>query len=168
MTTTTKNPTQVVAEKGRQELFIYREFNAPRDLVFKAFSEPELLLQFFAPEGVTMQFLKADYREGGAYSYRHTGADGKVLCTFTGVIHEMTAPERIVLTSEFEELPERGHVVLEAMLFEELPGNRTRLTIHDVCRSVADRDAMVESGMEYGLVQIFDNLERMLHESKIK
>ncbi|MBS1776282.1 MAG: ATPase, partial [Bacteroidetes bacterium] len=64
----------------------------------------------------------------------------------------------------FMELPERGHVVLEAMLFEELPNNRTKLTIHDVCFSVEDRDAMVKSGMESGLIEIFKQLDNLFKE----
>lgn len=156
------HPTQVIAEAGKQELFVIREFDAPRELVYQAFTDPELLVQFFAPNGVNMQFDYSDYREQGAYRFIHTNAEGKVLCIFNGVIHEMTAPERLVQTAEMEGLPERGHVVLEAMLFEELPGNRTKLTIHDVCRSVADRDAMVQSGMEGGLVKIFILLDQLL------
>src|SRR4051812_1506510 len=127
--------TQVTAEKDRQELFIIREFDAPRELVFKAFSTPEILQQFFAPAGVEMTFNKRDYRSGGEFHYTHTMSDGSSFSSF-GYIHELTAPERIIQTFEFDGLPERGHVVLEAMLFEELPNGRTRLTIHDVCRSV--------------------------------
>lgn len=156
------HPTQVIAEAGKQELFVIREFDAPRELVYQAFTNPELLVQFFAPNGVDMQFDYADYREQGAYRFIHTNAAGKVLCIFNGVIHEMTAPERLVQTAEMEGLPERGHVVLEAMLFEELPGNRTKLVIHDVCMSVADRDAMVQSGMESGLLKIFIRLDELL------
>ena len=60
------------------------------------------------------------------------------------------------------ELPDRGHVVMEALLFDELPGGRTKLTIHDVCFSEADRDAMIASGMEAGLTAIFDHFDDFL------
>lgn len=156
------NKTQVIAKENTQELFIIREFDAPRELVFKAFTEPEILVKFFAPFGNTMHFNHHDYRNGGSYSWCNKDASGKILCTFSGVIHELTAPLRVVQTSEFMELPERGHVVMEAMLFEELPKGRTKLTIHDVCFSVADRNAMVESGMEKGLVAIFDQLDDLI------
>jgi uncharacterized protein YndB with AHSA1/START domain len=159
--------TQVIAETGKQELFIIREFDAPRELVFKAFSTPETLIKFFAPFGNTMHFIHHDYKTGGSYSWCNKDKSGKVLCTFTGVIHEMEAPKRIILTSEFMELPERGHVVMEAMLFEELPNGRTKLTIHDVCFSVADRNAMVESGMEGGLVNIFAQLDELINQNRI-
>lgn len=154
--------TEIIAEPGKQELFVIREFDAPRELVYQAFTDPDLLLQFFAPDGVNMQFDYCDYREKGSYRFIHTNAAGKVLCIFKGVIHEMSAPERFIQTAEMEGLPERGHVVLEAMHFEALPNGRTKLIIHDVCLSIADRDAMVQSGMESGLVIIFKRLDLLL------
>ena len=159
---TTNNNIRVIAEPGKQELFIIREFDAPREKVFKAFTDPEILVQFFAPFGHTMHFNYHDYKTGGSYSWCNKNADDKVLCTFNGVIHELTAPARIIQTSEFMELPERGHAVMEAMLFDELENGRTRLTIHDVCFSAADRNAMVESGMEKGLADIFNQLDALL------
>jgi uncharacterized protein YndB with AHSA1/START domain len=78
----------------------------------------------------------------------------------------VSPPERVIMTSEFDTLPERGHVVLETLLFEQLPGNKTKLTIHDVCRSVADRDAMIQSGMDSGLEQGFVRLEKLLAKAR--
>jgi len=153
--------TKITAVKGAQELFIVREFDAPRHDVFKAFSDPEILAQFFAPGDRTCQFNYHDYRTGGRYSWS-TKAGEKTLCTFAGVIHELSSPERIVQTSEFMELPERGNVVLEIMQFDELPAGRTKLTIHDICPSQAVRDAMINSGMEKGLVDIFTKLDELL------
>ena len=161
-----KNQSKVTAEPGKQELFIEREFDAPRELVFKAFTDPAILVKFFAPFGNTMHFNHHNYKSGGSYSWCNKDSAGKVLCTFSGMIHELQKPERIIQTSEFMELPERGHVVMEAMLFTELPGNRTKLVIHDVCFSVADRDAMVESGMEKGLVDIFNQLDTLIPQLK--
>ena len=156
------NKMQIIAESGKQELFITREFDAPRELVFKAFASPEILVQFFAPDKVTMKFDYSDFVSGGKYRYIHSDQLGNILCVFKGVIHEIAEPERIIQTSELEGLPEGGHVVLEAMIFETLPDDRTKLTIQDVCRSVEDRDAMVKSGMEYGLAKIFDKLDDIL------
>lgn len=159
---TTNNKTQVIAETGKQELFIIREFEAPRELVFKAFSTPEILEKFYAPFGNKMVFNHHNYKTGGSYSWCIKDQQGNILCTFNGAIHEIESPVRIIHTSEFMELPERGHVVMEAMLFEELPNNRTKLTIHDVCFSVEDRDAMIKSGMESGLVEIFKQLDNLI------
>jgi uncharacterized protein YndB with AHSA1/START domain len=67
------------------------------------------------------------------------------------VNHEVSAPERIIATFEFEGLPEPGHVALEATVFEALPSNRTRITARSVYLSVADRNGIVASGMEHGV-----------------
>lgn len=157
-----KKAMKVVAEKGKQEVIITREFDAPADLVFKAFTTPEILVEFFSPPENSMGFHYHDYRSDGRYSWYNKDKNGNVLCTFNGVIHEMTSPSLLVQTAEFMELPERGHVVMEKMLFETLPGNKTKLTIHDVCFSVADRDAMVQSGMATGLEVIFNRLDLLL------
>ncbi|CCH55063.1 activator of HSP90 ATPase 1 family protein [Fibrisoma limi BUZ 3] len=155
--------TQIVAQAGKQELFISRVFNAPPEVVFRAFSTPDLLEQFFAPAGTTVKFDVADFRSGGKYRYTQCDANGNALAAFSGVIHEVTSPERIIQTQEMEGLPQAGHVVLEAMHFERISDNQTKLTIHDVCMSVADRDAIIESGMASGLTAIFDQLDEVLN-----
>lgn len=164
---TTNNKTQVIAETGKQELFIIREFDASRELVFKAFSTPEIIVQFHAPFGANMKFNYADYKNGGSYSWTQSDNDGNIFCTFKGVIHEIVSPERIIQTTELEGLPEGGHIVLEALTFETLQNGNTKLTIQDVCRSVADRDAMIESGMESGLVIVFEQLDELIKQNKI-
>lgn len=81
---------------------------------------------------------------------------------FHGVYHEVLAPERIINTFEFEGLPETGHVTLETMKLEALPAGRTRLIIQSVFQSVADRDDMLQSGMESGLNDSYDRLSELL------
>jgi uncharacterized protein YndB with AHSA1/START domain len=159
-----KNKLQIVAETGKQECYIIREFDAPREMVFHAFSDPDLFVQFWGPDNITMKLTHFDFRSGGAYRYTNADENGQEICAFSGSIHEVTAPERVIQTSELENLRERGHVVLEAILFESLPGNRTKLTFHEVCRSVADRDAMIMSDMASGLSQGFDRLEKLLEK----
>jgi uncharacterized protein YndB with AHSA1/START domain len=162
MTTTTKNQLKVVAEPGKQELFIYREFDAPREDVFKAFTDPKLVTQWLGPHGLKMEIEKYDIRTGGSYRYTHADDNGKY--AFNGVVHEMHAPERIIQTFEFEGLPERGHVSLDIALFEALPNNRTRVTMQSVFRSVTDRDGMVQSGMERGVREGFERLDSLLEK----
>ncbi|MDQ2719413.1 MAG: SRPBCC domain-containing protein [Bacteroidota bacterium] len=160
------NPTQIIAEAGKQELFIIREFDAPRELVFKAFSNAEILEQFFAPPNRTTKYDYCNYQNNGSYKYSTTDNNGKILCTFKGVVHEVASSERIIQTSELEGLPEKGHVVLEKMTFENLPNDRTKLTIQDVCMSVFDRDMIIKSGMEGGLKEIFNQLDIFLKNFK--
>lgn len=156
------NETIIIAEEGKQELFIKRLFNASVEKVYEAFSRPEILVRFFAPKGIHMQFLDTEYKAGQFYRYRHTDGSGKILCTFSGVVHEMTYPERIIITSEFEEIPEKGQAVLEIYEFEAQEDGTTLLTIQDVCRSVAVRDAMINSGMGAGVIAIFNRLDEIL------
>ncbi len=156
-----KNQTKIIAEKGKQELFIVREFEADRALVFKAFNEPDLLIQWLGPRNLTMEIEKMDNRSGGSYRYLHCDAKGNEYA-FNGVIHEVTAPERIIRTFEFEGLPERGHVSLEIATFEALTGGRTKLTVQSIFKSVADRDGLVMSGMERGLVDSYERMDELL------
>ena len=155
------NKTTIVADPGRQELFIEREFDAPRDLVFKAFSEPDLLIQWVGPDSMEMKIEKFDNRSGGSYRFLHVDGQGNKY-GFNGVIHEVAAPERVIRTFEFEGLPERGHVSLETVLFEVLPNDRTRLKMQSVFKSVADRDGLISSGMEGGMNEGFVKLEKLL------
>lgn len=157
--------TLIIAEADRQELFIVREFNAPRERVFEAFSNPEILKEFYAPLGLKLVFKYADFRNGGSYCWSHIDAAGNLYCTFKGVIHEIAYPERIIQTVEMEGLPEDGHVLLEIFIFEELETNRTKLSIQDVFRSVADRDEMIKSGFESGVFEIFGQLDNLLKNS---
>ena len=159
------NQTKVIAEAGKQELFITREFDAPREMVFKAFEDPELLKLWLGPRDMTMKIDYLDNKSGGAYRFIHCNATGTEF-SFNGVIHEVTAPERMIRTFEFEGLPERGHVSLETATFEELPNGRTKLTIHSVFKSVMDRDGMVASGMERGVVDSHQRLDDLFINMK--
>jgi len=155
------NQTKIIAEKGKQEFFIEREFDAPRELVFKAFIEPDLLTEWLGPGRLKMEIERYDNNSGGAYRFVHRDEKGNEYW-FNGVMHEVSAPERIIRTFEFEGLPEKGHVSLETATFVELPNERCLLKIQSVFKSVADRDGMVSSGMEGGMNEGFEKLEKLL------
>ncbi len=158
---TKKNKTVITAEPGKQELFITREFDAPRELVFKAHTDPELYAQWLGPRGLTTDFETFEPVSGGQWRFIQKDRDGNEF-RFHGVNHDVTAPERIIGTFEFEGLPESGHVLLETTKFEELPGGRTRITAHSVFQSVEDRDGMVAAGMERGVVDGYERLDEIL------
>jgi uncharacterized protein YndB with AHSA1/START domain len=160
--TKSQNKTKILAEKGKQHVTIIREFEAPRELVFKAHEDPELIRQWLGPRDRTVVIHHYDSRSGGSYRYSITDKSGEEVASFNGAIHEVTAPERIIQTFEFEGLPERGHVTLDTMTFEKLPGNRTRVTTHSVCRFVEDRDAMMQSGMETGVYEGYEKMDELL------
>jgi uncharacterized protein YndB with AHSA1/START domain len=107
-----------------------------------------------------MTIEKWEMSDGGSYRYTHERDGHKY--AFFGVTHEVHAPERIIGTFEFDGLPERGHVILGATNFEELPDGRSRVVHQSVFRSVADRDGMVQSGMERGVSDGYEKLDDLL------
>ncbi|HZD55241.1 MAG TPA: SRPBCC family protein, partial [Anaerolineales bacterium] len=157
-----KNKTTVTAEPGKQEVFITREFDAPRELVFKAHTDPELYVQWLGPRGYEMILETFEPHSGGRYRYIHKDLEGNEY-GFHGVFHEISEA-LMIQTFEFEGLPESGHVSLDTMRLEELPGDRTRVTIQSVFQSVADRDGMVESGMERGVSEGYERLDEVLEK----
>jgi len=104
-------------------------------------------------------------RSGGRWRYIHADQSGNEF-GFHGVYHEVRAPERIIDTFEFEGLPEAGHVCLETLTLEALPGGRTRLTAQSVYQSVADRDGALQRGMEEGLHDSHERLTEFLEKRK--
>jgi uncharacterized protein YndB with AHSA1/START domain len=159
------NKTKITAEPGKQELFIERELDAPRELVFKAYTDPELYKQWMGPKGYDMDLEKFDYKDNGSWRYVQTDPQGGKW-GFHGVVHLVDAPKIIVDTFEFEGLPEKGHVILQTAKFEELSGGRTKVVAQAVFQSVADRDGMVQSGMEKGVVEGFERLDELLEKMK--
>lgn len=98
---------------------------------------------------------------GGSWRYIQKNSQGQAFA-FRGVHHDVTAPERIISTFEFEGLPEKGHVILETLKLEALADKRTKLKVQSVFQSVADRDGMVQSGMESGVTDSYNRLEELL------
>jgi uncharacterized protein YndB with AHSA1/START domain len=165
---TKNNLTKITAEPGKQEIMITREFDAPREFVFRAFTDPELYVQWIGPRGLTMTLETFESRNGGSWRYIQKDPDGNEFA-FHGVNHEVLSPERIIGTFEFEGLPEQGHVILQTARFEALPGNRTRMTSQSVFQSITDRDGMLQSGMEAGVNDSYDRLDELLKNmQKIK
>jgi len=160
-----KSKTQIKIEPGKQELFLTREVDAPRELVFKCSTDPKLFAQWVGPRGLTTTIEAFEPRPGGRYRYIQKDREGNEYA-FHGVYHEVTPPERIIYTFEFEGLPEKGHVILETNKFDTLPGNRTRLSAQSVFLSVEDRDGMVGSGMEEGVNDSYERLDELLARLK--
>lgn len=158
--------TVITAEEGKQELFIIREFDAPRELLFRAHTEAELYEQWVGPDDLTMTIERMEAVDGGSYRFLHE-RDGHVYA-FHGVYHEVLAPERIIGTFEFDGLPEKGHVIMGTTRFEDLGGGRSRLVHQSVFQSVEDRDGMVASGMERGVVDGYNKLDGVLGSMNAK
>ena len=150
--------TQIDAPAGVPFIDITREFDAPRDLVFRAYSDPELIVQWLGPRKYTMNLDAWDARDGGTWRYTHSDDQGNAY-GFHGVFHGDQTADGMLQTFEFEGWP--GHVSLESIRFEERDG-KTIIRNHSVYQSVADRDGMIESGMEEGMNDGFDRLDELL------
>ncbi len=153
-----KNKLTVTAEPGKQEIFMTREFDAPRELVFKAHIDPQLYVQWLGPHGYEMILETFEPVNGGKYRYVHKDTAGNEY-GFHGTFHALSI-DNMVQTFEFEGYP--GHVSLDCMTLEELPGNRTKATIHSVFQSVSDRDGMIQNGMEKGVTEGYERLDDVL------
>ena len=150
---------QLIAEPGMPQIMSTREFAAPRDLLFRAHTEPDLLVQWLGPRRLTMIVERFEVRDGGIWRYIHRDADGTEY-GFHGVFHGMPSPDAgIVQTFEYEGAP--GHVSLQTLTLEKYDSG-TRLRTNSVFQSVADRDAMVQSGMEEGVIDSMERLDELL------
>src|SRR5437588_4443202 len=153
--------TNIVAEPGKQEIVITCEFNAPRDLVFKTSTDPNLTPQWWGPRKYKTIMDKMEVRPGGAWRFLNRDAEGNEYA-FHGFYHEIVPPERIVQTFEYEGAP--GHVSLETYRLDEQDG-KTLMKVIAVYQSVADRDAMIQSGMEEGTNELIDRLAELVEKS---
>ena len=160
------NETEIKAEPGKQELYIIREFDAPRELLFRAYTEAALYEKWVGPKDMKMWVEKMDAVDGGSFRFVHERGGHKY--AFFGIYHEVARPERIIGTFEFDGLPERGHVILGTTKFEELPNGRSRLVHQSVFQSVADRDGMIASGMERGVNDGYEKLDALFAEMTAK
>ncbi len=150
--------TQIIAEPGIPQIIITREFDASRELLFRAHTEPDLLVQWLGPRQYTMHVDRFEARDGGVWRYTHRDADGTEY-GFHGVFHGTPSLDGIVQTFEYEGAP--GHVSLDTLRFEDADG-RTRVRNISVFQSVDDRDAMVQSGMESGLNEGYERLDELI------
>lgn len=149
---------KLMAEPGKHEITMTREFNAPRELVFKAYTDPALVARWWGSRTDTTIVDQMDVRQGGIWRFTTRGSDG-VEYAFHGIYHSITAPERIVHTFEFEGMP--GHVLLETITFTEHDG-KTTVTDSSVFQTVEARDGMIQSGMEGGADESWNRFEELL------
>ena len=147
----------VVAEPGKHEIILTRDFDAPRELVFKAFTDPKLVPAWWGDNSSTTVVDKMEVKQGGIWRYVSNSNGNEY--AFSGVYHQVSAPERLVYTFEFEGMP--GHIVLETITLEEHDG-KTRVIDSSVFQSVEDRDGMLQSGMAEGGAESYDRMEQVL------
>jgi uncharacterized protein YndB with AHSA1/START domain len=148
-----------VEKDGTHAIRTERELNAPRDLVFRAYTEPDLLTRWLGPRRYTMEIDRYEVGDGGRYRYVQRDDQGNAHA-FRGVFHGDPTPDAMVQTFEWEGLP--GHVSLDRAVLEEIDGGRTVVRTVSVFQSEADRDGMWDSGMADGMGEAYDRLEELL------
>jgi uncharacterized protein YndB with AHSA1/START domain len=141
-----------------REIRLEREFDAARDRVFAAYTDPELIPEWWGPRGTTTVVDQMDVRAGGSWRFVQESADGEATA-FRGTYREVTPPERLVQTFEWEGMP--GHVAVETTVFEDL-GDRTRVTTTSLFHTTEERDGMLASGMETGANETYARLDELL------
>ncbi len=152
------NTTVIIAEPGIPQIIVEREFDAPLELVYRAWTEPELLTQWLGPRNLTMRIERFDLRDGGAWRYVHIDPDGNEY-GFHGVFHGDPSPDALVQTFEFEGAP--GHVSLDTLTLEER-GGKTLARTNSVFQTIEARDGMVQSGMERGINEGYERLDELI------
>jgi uncharacterized protein YndB with AHSA1/START domain len=155
--------TILLAEPGKQEASITRTFSATREMLFKAYTDPKLMAQWWAPRRFTIIVEKLEARAGGSWRILNRDSAGNAFW-FHGVYHEVS-PSRLVYTFGFEGMP--GHVILGIVTFEET-GGKTKVMEKSVFESVADRDGMMVSGMEEGAYETMDRLADLVENPREK
>jgi uncharacterized protein YndB with AHSA1/START domain len=141
-----------------REIHVERIFDAPRERVFAAYTDPQLIPEWWGPLGTTTSVEVMDVEPGGSWRFVIHNSDGSKT-SFRGTYRELVPPERIVQTFEWEGLP--GHVSVETATFEDL-GDRTRMRGTSLFHTTEERDGMIESGMGRGMNETFTRLDALL------
>ena len=158
MATASSTASTKVTLPSDREILITREFDGPRDLVFKAMTDPDLIPRWWGPRGYTTTVDKMDVRPGGSWRYVVREPDGRE-SAFRGEYREIVAPERVVQTFEWE--PMAGRVSVETTTFEDV-GEQTKVTTTSLFHTPEERDGMLGAGMERGLNETYERLDEVL------
>jgi len=146
-----------VTTPSDREIRIERVFDAPRERVWRAMTDPELLAQWWG-RGYKLDVERLEVERGGHWRFVEHGPDG--VHGFEGRFREVVAPERMVQTFEWDGMP--GYVAVDTMTLEDLGDGRTRVVTVSLFHTTEERDGMLSSGMEGGLNQSYAALDRLL------
>ena len=150
--------------RGDREIVITRAFDAPRKLVFDAFTKPELVKQWLlGPDGWSMPVCEIDLKVGGKYRYVWRRDKDGTEMGMGGVYREIVAPKRIVATEKFDQSWYPGEAVGTFVLAEQ--AGKTTLTETILYESREARDGVLKSGMEKGIVASYDRLASLLEKA---
>jgi len=144
---------------AEREIHIERIFAAPRERVFAAFVDPELIPQWWGPRGTETIVEELDATPGGTWRFLSRDSEGSEV-RFRGVYREVTPSERLAQTFEWDGMP--GYVSVDTSVFEDLGDGRTRVVTTSIFHTPEERDGMIESGMERGLNETYERLDELL------
>lgn len=147
----------MISKPSDREIRIERTFHAERDRVWRAFTESALLAQWWG-RGNRLVIERLEVERGGHWRFVEHAPDG--VHGFEGRFREVAPPERLVWTFEWDGMP--GYVTVETTTFEDLGHGRTRVVTTAIFHTAEERDGMLSSGMEHGLNQSYEALDRLL------
>jgi uncharacterized protein YndB with AHSA1/START domain len=150
--------TKIKAEDGSQELVITREFDLPLELLFKAYSEPELVEQWMGTK-----VIKLENKNHGSYQFE-TSYNGNIVFKANGTIHEFSPNQKIIRTFEMENLP--MGVQLEYLEFEKLTDDNSRLTMQIIYKSEKHRAEQLKLPFAFGINKAHDKLQEIIKNLK--
>jgi uncharacterized protein YndB with AHSA1/START domain len=150
--------TKINSEDGKQELVITREFDLPLELLFKAYAEPELIEQWMGTK-----VLKLESKKHGSYQFETSDKQGNKH-GFSGVIHEFIPNQKITRTFEMANTP--FGVQLEITEFEKLTDDTSKVNMHVIYESVAQRDQVLKLPFAYGINMAHNRIEELLKTLK--
>jgi uncharacterized protein YndB with AHSA1/START domain len=159
MTANQTNETTIEADPNVPTIKIVREFEAPRERVYRAWTEAELVAQWMGPKDTPSRIDHWDLRTGGSYRFASV-RDGEEIASFYGSFHEARPNERLVQTFTYTDVPDG--VSLETATFEDAGEGRTRVTLLSVVDTFEARDMIIASGMETGVIEGFEKLDELL------
>ncbi len=151
--------TGFTADKEKREVVVTRVFECPRELIWKAYTDPEMIPKWWGPAKYSTRVDKMDAREGGMWRFVHSDSSGKEYA-FHGIYREMSKPERIVSTFVFEGAP--GKEIIDTLTLEDLGEGKTLYASRSAYESIKDFEGMISSGMESGMRESLDRLAKLV------
>jgi uncharacterized protein YndB with AHSA1/START domain len=156
--------TTFTVKREELKVVIERVFDAPRELVWKTITDPNLIPKWWGPEKYPTIVDKMDVKVGGTWRFISKDADGNEFA-FSGVYKEIVPPERLVQTFNFEPIGP-GHDSTETAILEETEDGKTRMRITSVYHTIEDLDGTIESGMEAGARETWERLAEVVATRK--
>jgi uncharacterized protein YndB with AHSA1/START domain len=151
--------TKINAEDGKQDLVITREFDLPVELLFKAYTEAEIVEQWMGTK-----VLKLENKKHGGWQFETSDAKGNVVFRANGVIHDFVPNQKIIRTFEMENTP--FDVQIEYLAFEQLTDETSKLRMHVVYRSVEQRDQLLKLPFAQGINMAHNRLQEVVYKLK--